>query len=1129
MRRRLVQAEFATLVEALRFRATDQPDRIAVTFLADGEDDEVSWTYRQLEARARAIAAKLRGLGASGGRALVLHPPGLELIAALFGCFEAGVAAVPTYPPSFNLRSRSADRFSRLVQDDRPALALTDEANAARGAWFSWKEAGPTGLRWVATDRATASDDAEPAGPAPAIGPDTLAVIQYTSGSTRAPRGVMLSHRNLQSNLKAIRDGFGLGDDDVIASWLPPYHDMGLIGNILGPIAWGIPLVLMTPQHVLEKPVRWLRAISRHRATGSGGPNFAYDLCVRGIPPKERDGLDLGCWQIAFSGAERVRAETLGRFSEAFGPCGFRPEAFYPCYGLAEATLFVAGDRERRAPVVRSFHRDRLTRGEATPARGPEATTLVGCGRAQTGHRIVVVDSASACPCPEGQVGEIWVAGPSVALGYWEKPEESAGVFQNRLSDDDRRYLRTGDLGFVRDGDLFVTGRLKDLIIVRGRNFSPQDIEEVAEFSHPALALSGSVAFGVDEEGEERVVVASEVRREHRRGVDAPTVLRAVREAVAAETGLRLHAVLLLKPHELPRTTSGKIRHRACRAAYLERAWEPIAEDRAPTADEPRSTPVAAPDLDALRSARGEARRPLLEHYLRARLATLLKTPEHWVDADKPLGHLGVDSLLGVELVAQVEADLEITLPAGTLASGLTAAQLVDRLMEEGPRPAGGDGRPIDYAVPGRAVPLTPIQAKFLRPGADHPEKFSTVLILRTPAGTDARRLEEAIRSVADAHDAFRLRFHRVGDGWRQEYVWAGSAVAFRQVDASTFGNQEVARLHRMLYDDRPGAFDLTLGPLVVADWIDRGRGESGILQLCLHHLVCDGLSVSIVVADLQRAYHRLDQGELPDLRDRGTSFGAWATALDALAQADAIRGELGSWQEMTRDLPQPWRDPFVGAANAVPRPAPRAEFGPAEQRRFLERFPTARDQHQAMLAALARAWEVVTGQPNLFVQLEGHGRHPVDGLDPSGIVGWLVVEHPFRVRTAGHDDASLVRHIRDALDALPRDGLGHGLLTYSCRDPAVRRAMASLPTPRIAMFYYAHLHNSYREDGLFPVLHEYSYHEARPVDDLQFDLIVTAGQDRGTTWWNISGSLERFGPETFARLSDEVRAFLTD
>src|SRR6185369_12042553 len=384
--------------------------------------------------------------------------------------------------------------------------------------------------------------------PEPGPEPGDIAFLQYTSGSTGTSKGVMVTHANLLDNLDRIRIAISQTPESVVVGWLPLFHDMGLIGNVLLPCFVGSDCVLMSPAAFLQKPARWLQAIHRFRGATSGGPNFAYDLCARSVGPEVREGLDLSSWKVAFNGAEPVRAETLRRFAEAFAPCGFRRAAFVPCYGLAEATLLV------------------------TAARGAADAEPVSCGALPAGGEVLVVEPESGVPCTGEAVGEIWVSEPSVAAGYWNRPEETRATFGAVLRDgrgSTLRYLRTGDLGFVRGGELVVAGRLKDLIILRGRNLYPQDVERTAEQAHPALRAGGGAAFSIEEQGEERLVVVQEVERRFSAGGGLGEITDAIRRAVAEEHGVRVAGVALLRTGTVPKTSSGKIRRRESRARDL--------------------------------------------------------------------------------------------------------------------------------------------------------------------------------------------------------------------------------------------------------------------------------------------------------------------------------------------------------------------------------------------------------------------------------------------------------------------------------------------------------------------------------------------------------------------------------
>ncbi|MBD2464426.1 fatty acyl-AMP ligase [Oscillatoria sp. FACHB-1407] len=558
--------EFLTLIDLLSYRAQSQPHQLSYTFLEDGELEASKLDYQTLDCRARAIASQLQKLNAIGQRALLLYPPGLDFIAAFFGCLYAGVVAVPAYPAR---RNQSLSRLQAIVADAQAAIALTTTALLKDIEERFAEEPTLSGLRWVTTD--DVSDEVASEWQKPNINSVTLAFLQYTSGSTGTPKGVMVSHSNLLHNSLQIYKSFADTPESQGVSWLPPYHDMGLIGGILQPLYVGAPMALMAPMAFLQKPIRWLKAISHFKATTSGGPNFAYDLCVRKVTPEQLAELDLSSWKVAFTGAEPVRAETLEQFAAKFEPCGFRREAFHPCYGMAETTLIVSGSFRNVLPVLKQIDGTALERNRVvTATKKHEMTrTVVGCGQC-LGQTVVVANPDTSTRCSAEQIGEIWVSSPSVAKGYWNRPEQTEQTFSAYLADTgEGPFLRTGDLGFLQDGELFITGRIKDLMIIRGQNHYPQDIELTAEKSHPALRPGCGAAFTVDIKGEERLVLVYEVERSYLRKLNIKEVIGNINQAIAAQHGLQIYSTTLVKPGSIPKTSSGKIQRHACRTGFL--------------------------------------------------------------------------------------------------------------------------------------------------------------------------------------------------------------------------------------------------------------------------------------------------------------------------------------------------------------------------------------------------------------------------------------------------------------------------------------------------------------------------------------------------------------------------------
>lgn len=579
---------FESLVQRLRMRADRQTDRRGYTFLLNGETESETLTYGELDHRSREIAVLLQRAVDRGDRVLLLYPPGLDFVAAFFGCLYAGVIAVPAYPPQPARPERSLPRLRAIAGEAGIRAVLSTEDVADKLAPLFQNAAELARLPLLATDHygLEAADTWQE----PHLEPETIAFLQYTSGSTAAPKGVMVSHENILHNLACIQEATKRDTNTVLISWLPTYHDMGLFAGALFPLFKGCPSYLMSPVSFLQRPVRWLQAISRFGGTNSGGPDFAYELCVQRTTAEQRRGLDLSSWRIAYNGAEPIRPETLDHFAQTFRECGFRRSALYPVYGLAESTVFVSARQLSDAPACTASAAGSPDAFPTTAAANPQqaAGARVSCGTPGFGMHVVIADPDRRTPLPEGQIGEIWVRGPSVARGYWNRIEETEQTFRAFLANSNQGpFLRTGDLGYLLGGELFVTGRIKDLIIIRGHNHYPQDIERTVESSHAEIRSKCSAAVAVPTGDGERLVIVAEVDRRRdaagarRRGSDPSglparaerdeldEIIMTIRQSIAEQHELQTYAVSLLPRGGIPKTSSGKIQRHACRDAFL--------------------------------------------------------------------------------------------------------------------------------------------------------------------------------------------------------------------------------------------------------------------------------------------------------------------------------------------------------------------------------------------------------------------------------------------------------------------------------------------------------------------------------------------------------------------------------
>ncbi|HKD80599.1 MAG TPA: AMP-binding protein [Candidatus Angelobacter sp.] len=669
-------SERTSFVDLLRERAALQGDQKACVFLLEGHIQQSTATFAELDRKARAIAALLQELGCRGERALLFYPTGIDYIQAFFACLYSNTIAVPAYPPRVN---RKLERLQFLIEDAQPKFILTTSSILSGLQKMADKLPLLKNIRWINTDdfdvqRAAGWKEEQ-------IDADTIAFLQYTSGSIATPKGVMVSHGNLLYNQLVMREAMGHDKDTTVVSWLPLYHDMGLIGNLLAGIFNGVPCYLISPADFIQNPINWLRAISTYRCTFSGGPNFAYDLCLRKAAlPEYLSELDLSCWKIAFNGSEPVRAHTITRFQETFASCGFRPEAMYPCYGLAEATLFVSGRNRASVPVMSmtSFNKDALAKQRAviTTNHNGAARQLVSCGSAWLEDTINIVDPEAMTKCEDGQMGEVWFKSPAVAKGYWNNPKQTADVFHAHLAGNaDGPFLRTGDLGVVHNDEIYIGGRLKDVIIIGGSNHYPHDIEQTIEGCHRAIRQGCTAAFAVDQDSEERLAFVAEVVRGQNTDLQMSEIFETVRRAIAREHEVDVYAGALVPPLMILKTSSGKIQRQATREAFEKNDLPVIYrwQRRDEISAERRQSPTGL--LETIKA------------WLLVELSSGLKITLAQLRPDAPIATYGVSSLIAADIASKISDRFSIPFPADKLFIGEPTvnqiAFLVDRCYGE--------------------------------------------------------------------------------------------------------------------------------------------------------------------------------------------------------------------------------------------------------------------------------------------------------------------------------------------------------------------------------------------------------------------------------------------------------------
>ena len=1022
-----------SLVQALMQRAVQSPDKIALRFLADAPGEQAVLTYQALDQRARAIATALQARATFGDRAVLLFPSGPDYVAAFFGCLYAGIIAVPAYPPE-SARQHHQERLLSIIDDAEPRLLLTVAAlrEGLQGLEALHAAQGPELL---------AVDDLDPAlatgWQAPALQPHDIAFLQYTSGSTALPKGVQVSHGNLVANEQLIRHGFGidLNPDDVIVSWLPLYHDMGLIGGLLQPIFSGVPCVLMSPGYFLARPLRWLQAISEYGGTISGGPDFAYRLCSERVSQASLASLDLSRWRVAYSGSEPIRHDSLTTFADTFQACGFDRQSFFASYGLAEATLFVSGSRRGEGIGALELDAQALAANRAEAGKG---NVVMSCGWPQPGHAVRIVDPQQCKVLADNQVGEIWASGPSIAHGYWRNAEASAQTFVER---DGQRWLRTGDLGFMRGGEVFVTGRLKDMLIVRGQNLYPQDLEKTLEREVSALRKGRVAVFAVEHEGEQAIGVAVEISRNVQKTTAPEALIKTLRQVVADACRQAPAVVLLLNPGALPKTSSGKLQRSACGLRMGDGTLDCYAR-------------FPQPDLPAAGALTGDG--------LQTRIARvwcdILKVEA--VAADDHFMLLGGNSIAATQVTAVLAEALGIQLSLRSLFEAPVLAdysQAVAACLAQGEHTGA-----IGLLRRDKPLPQSLAQNRLWLLWQMQPQSaaYNIPAGLQLRGALDEPALEAALQALVARHEALRTVFSEV-DGQALQRVLAYQPVTLRRLDLQ---GQSPEQVERQREAEACLPFDLSQGPLLRLTLVHLDD-EHHQLWVTLHHIAADGWSLTLLMDELARLYAAHCQGLEPKLAPLSLGYADYGTWQRTWLAEGVAERQLEYWLNHLGDA-APVLDLCTDKPRASQRHHHAARLDVKVPAHLVQALKALAHHHQCSLfMVLLAGWQALlhryTGQADIRVGVPNANR---SRLETQGLVGFFINTQVLRAQVHGRlPFAELLGQVRQAtlaaqanqdlpfeqlVEALPQareQGLFQVMFNHQQRDLSALRRLPGL------------------------------------------------------------------------------------
>ena len=932
------------MVDVLRAQARDLPDHVAFTWLRDGESDEVHTTFAEIDRRARQIAVHLAQHVERGDRAVLLYPSDMEYVAAFYGTLYGGLIAVTAYPPDPARLARTLPRLRAIIGDADAKIILTTRM------FFELREAlfmhAPE-LRdkiWVATD--ALSDD--PNGwQRPDVDADTIAFLQYTSGSTAMPKGVMVTHGNLLAFARGCEAHDIVRAGAVNVGWMPLFHDFGLMAQVIVGVCVAARSVFMSPQQFLEKPFRWLAALSRYRGVATAGPNFAYELAARRTTPEDRAKLDLASLRMAFNGAEPVRVETLEKFDEVFGPHGLAPTVQSPGYGLAEATLVVSSGRTDIPAPIGAFDVAALESGRVVPVArdAPGARLLPSAG--VPWDDVAIVDPEKRTRCAPDVIGEIWARGGYIAKGYWRRPEETMRTFHATIEGEGgQRWLRTGDLGFMLDGELYIAGRQKDLVIVRGRNHYPQDIELTVEHCNPAVRRGCVIAFPVTAQGDEQLVIAAEIDvQKAKQPFDADVLAEEIRAAIAQNHEITPHAVVFLEPRTISKTSSGKLQRRAQRAAFIENTATEIA--RVVFGDAGPSSSETSFDSQRFESGDLEERTAVVELYLRGLVGRAAGLPLQRVDPTTAIGRFGLDSLKVVELANDLEGRTGFVVEPSSFLKDVPLRELARDIAElEGPRSTASSLLPRDKKGEPR-VPTSFGQEVFLRWQESNPTScaWNMTGAVAISGPLDAGHLRAAASDVAARHETLRTYFELLHGRSYQKTVPPSEVILdiddLRSLPPSAVMDQVTA----LARADATKPFDVFAanGPTPLVRFrLCRTAETEHVLILTLHHLAMDWDSIAIFADELVSSYSLRAGGRSPSLPSLSLEYGDYAIwERGVLDTTDVSRAK------------QFWRTKLAGAQPVVFKPCGSPLTGASAAYRAILTVP---EETAAALNALAQS-----------------------------------------------------------------------------------------------------------------------------------------------------------------------------